>query len=182
MQDILDNADGAMQKSLESLRRDLGTINTGRAMPSLLDTVRVECYGSYMQLTRVATVSAVDPLTLSVQVWDRSMVSSVEKAILTANLGFNPMVDGNIIKINIPKLSEERRKELCKTAKKYGEDKKVAVRNIRKDSLDKIKKIKDGFGEDVVKDYEKKIQNLTDKYVKEIDSLVSAKEKILLTI
>jgi ribosome recycling factor len=182
MQDILDNTDAAMQKSLEFLRKDLGTINTGRAMPSLLDAVRVECYGNYMQLSKVASISAIDSLTLSVQVWDKSMLSSVEKAILAANLGFNPLVDGNSIKINVPKLSEERRKELCKTAKKYGEDGKVSIRNIRKDSLDKIKKIKNGFGEDLVKDYEKKIQNLTDKYVKEIDSLVSAKEKILLTV
>jgi ribosome recycling factor len=108
-------------------------------------------------------------------------VQFVEKAILAANLGFSPLVDGTNIKINIPKLSEERRKDMCKTVKRYGEDRKVAIRNIRKESLDKIKKAKEGFGEDMIKDYEKKIQNLTDKYVKEIDLLVSAKEKAILT-
>ncbi|GHU29218.1 ribosome-recycling factor [Bacilli bacterium] len=181
MQEILDGADTAMQKALESLGRDLDTINTGRASPLLLERIRVECYGNSTPIGKIASVSVPDSMTLSVQVWDRSVVSNVEKAILAANLGFNPIVDGTTIRINIPKLSEERRKELCKVVKKYGEDRKVTVRNIRKDSLEKIKKVKSNFGEDLVKDFEKKVQNLTDKYVKEIDNLVTAKEKSLLT-
>jgi ribosome recycling factor len=181
MQDILDNADAMMQKATEFLKKDLSAINTGRATPSLLEKVKVECYGDYMPVDRVASVSVVDSMTISAQVWDKSLVHDVEKAILAANLGFNPIVDGAIIRINIPKLSEERRKELCKIVKKHGEDRKVTIRGIRKDSLEKIKKVKSNFGEDLVKDFEKKIQNLTDRYVKEIDDIVAAKEKSLLT-
>lgn len=182
MQEILNNTDSLMSKAIDTLKRDLATVNTGRATPSLLDTIRIECYGSFMPLNQMSNVSVLDSSTLLIQVWDRSMVSHVEKGIQNANLGFNPMVDGTSIRINIPKLSEERRKELCKIVKRYGEDRKIAVRNIRKDSLEKIKKIKKDFSEDFVKDSENKVQELTDKHTKNIDLLVSAKEKDLLTI
>ena len=135
-----------------------------------------------MPLKQVANVSVSDATSLLISVWDKSMVSHVEKAIIAANLGLNPMVDGMSIRINIPKLSEERRKELCKIVKKYGEDKKIAIRNIRKDSLEKIKKIAKEYSEDLVKDNEKRIQDLTDKYCKNSDDLVALKEKDLLTI
>jgi ribosome recycling factor len=181
MQDILNATDTAMRRAVDSLEKDLGTINTGRATPSLLDTVMVECYGSYTQLSKMASITAPDPLTLVVQPWDKSLLSATEKAIMAANLGFSPSPEGGLLRISIPKLSEERRKELCKVAKKYGEDRKVTVRNIRKDSLDKIKKSKNGVSEDLVKDTEKKVQETTDKYVKEIDGLVAQKEKNLLT-
>lgn len=182
MQEILNNTDNLMLKAVEALKRDLATVNTGRATPSLLDTIRVECYGNFMPLNQVSNVSVLDSSTLLIQVWDRSMISHVEKGIQNANLGFNPMVDGTSIRINIPKLSEERRKELCKIVKRYGEDKKIAVRNVRKDSLEKIKKIKKDFSEDFVKDSEDKIQELTDKHIKNIDLLVASKENDLLVI
>ncbi|MDR3078468.1 MAG: ribosome recycling factor [Rickettsiales bacterium] len=182
MQDILNDTETMMQRALESLGKDLATVNAGRATPSLLDRVMVDCYGDRTPLSRVAAISVPDPLTLSLQIWDRSIVSNVEKAILAANLGFNPVVDGLSIRINIPKLSEERRRELCKLVRKYGEDRKVSIRNLRKDSLEKIKKIKSNFGEDLVRDFEKKVQNLTDKYAKTVDDMVSTREKNLMTV
>lgn len=182
MEDIINTTNDLMNKAIESLKRDLGTVSTGRANVNLLDTVKVESYGTFMPLKQVANVSVSDATTLLISVWDKSMVSHVEKAIIAANLGLNPMVDGMSIRINIPKLSEERRKELCKIVKKYGEDKKIAIRNIRKDSLEKIKKIAKEYSEDFVKDNEKRIQDLTDKYCKNSDDLVALKEKDLLTI
>ena len=141
MQEILTNTESLMIKAIESLKRDLGTVSTGRANPNLLDTVKVESYGSYMPLKQVANVSVSDSSTIVVQAWDKSTVPHIEKAIIAANLGLNPMADGMTIRINIPKLSEERRKELCKVVKRYGEDKKIAIRNARKDGLEAIKKI-----------------------------------------
>lgn len=182
MQEILHNTENLMIKAIDSLKRDLGTVSTGRANPNLLDTVKVESYGSYMPLKQVANVSVSDSSTIVVQAWDKSTVSHIEKAIIAANLGLNPMVDGMTIRINIPKLSEERRKELCKVVKRYGEDKKVAIRNARKDGLESIKKIAKEHSEDLVKDTEKEVQNLTDKYCKNVDDLVAIKEKDLLTI
>lgn len=182
MQEILHNTENLMIKAIDSLKRDLGTVSTGRANPNLLDTVKVESYGSYMPLKQVANVSVSDSSTIIVQAWDKSTVSHIEKAIIAANLGLNPMVDGMTIRINIPKLSEERRKELCKVVKRYGEDKKVAIRNARKDGLESIKKIAKEHSEDLVKDTEKEVQNLTDKYCKNVDDLVAIKEKDLLTI
>ncbi len=182
MEDIINTTNDLMNKAIESLKRDLGTVSTGRANVNLLDTVKVESYGTFMPLKQVANVSVSDATTLLISVWDKSMVSHVEKAIIAANLGLNPMVDGMSIRINIPKLSEERRKELCKIVKKYGEDKKIAIRNIRKDSLEKIKKIAKEYSEDLIKDNEKRIQDLTDKYCKNSDDLVALKEKDLLTI
>lgn len=182
MQEILTNTENLMIKAIESLKRDLGTVSTGRANPNLLDTVKVESYGSYMPLKQVASVSVSDSSTIVVQAWDKSTVSHIEKAIIAANLGLNPMVDGMTIRINIPKLSEERRKELCKVVKRYGEDKKIAIRNARKEGLENIKKIAKEHSEDLVKDTEKEVQNLTDKYCKNVDDLVAIKEKDLLTI
>lgn len=182
MQEILHNTENLMIKAIDSLKRDLGTVSTGRANPSLLDTVKVESYGSYMPLKQVASVSVSDSTTIVVQAWDKSTVSHIEKAIIAANLGLNPMVDGMTIRINIPKLSEERRKELCKVVKRYGEDKKIAIRNARKEGLENIKKIAKEHSEDLVKDTEKEVQNLTDKYCKNVDDLVAIKEKDLLTI
>ena len=129
-----------MEDTMNSLKRDMDSISTGRATPNLLDPVKVEVYGSFMPLSQVASVSVPEATTLSIQVWDRENLRAVEKAIINSNLGFNPLVDGMTIRIMIPKLSEERRKEMVKLAKKYGEDKKVAVRNVRRDALDDFKK------------------------------------------
>ena len=171
-----------MNKAIESFTKDLNSVSTGRATPSLLDTVRVESYGSFMPINQVSNISVSDASTITIQPWDKSMVSPIEKAIIAANLGFTPKVDGPIIRINVPKLTEERRKELSKLVKKYGEDKKVSIRNDRRDAIDEIKKKKSEFSEDDVKKFNDKIQTLTDDFIKKIDSMVSEKEAEIMKI
>ena len=171
-----------MNKAIQSLKHDLNSVSTGRATPSLLDTVKVESYGSFMPLNQISNISIPDASTISIQPWDKSMVSPIEKAIIAANLGFTPKVDGLIIRINVPRLTEERRKELSKLVKKYGEDKKVSIRNDRRDALDEIKKKKDEFSEDDVKKFNDKIQTLTDDFIKKIDVMVLEKEKEIMKI
>ena len=133
-------------------------------------------------LSQAATVSAPDATTISVQVWDKGNVAAVEKGIINANLGFNPMTDGQLIRISVPKLSEERRKEFAKLAKKYGEDKKVSVRNARRDALDQVKKMEKEISKDEVHNIQEEIQKITDSYVKKIDDMVAQKEKDIMTI
>ena len=171
-----------MSKSVEHLKNNFLSVNTGRATPDLLSTVRVDFYGSIMPLNQVSNITVSDALTLGVQVWDKSMVQAVEKAITTANLGFNPRVDGQILRINVPRLTEERRKELCKLTKKYGEDAKVSIRNVRRDALEEIKKNKSDYSEDEIKKFNTDIQNLTDEYIENIDNIVSIKEKDIMTV
>jgi ribosome recycling factor len=171
-----------MEDTMNSLQRDLGSISTGRANPAALDTVKAEVYGSMMPLNQLATVSAADSSTIVVQVWDKSNVKAVEKGIINSNLGFNPLVDGQLLRIAIPKLSEERRKELVKLAKKYGEDKKVAIRNIRRDTLDDFKKHEKELGKDASHGFSEIIQKITDEFVKKIDDEVLIKEKELLKV
>lgn len=171
-----------MEDTMGSLTRDLDSISTGRANPAALDTVKAEVYGSLMPLNQLASVSTADASTLTVQVWDRSNVKAVEKGIINSNLGFNPMVDGQLLRISIPKLSQERRLELCKLAKKYGEDKKIAIRNIRRDSIDDLKKLEKDLGKDTIHGHSEAIQKITDEYVKKIDDEVSKKEKDLMKV
>ena len=171
-----------MSKSVEHLKNNFLSVNTGRATPDLLSTVRVDFYGSIMPLNQVSNITVSDALTLVVQVWDKSMVQAVEKAITTANLGSNPRVDGQILRINVPRLTEERRKELCKLTKKYGEDAKVSIRNVRRDALEEIKKNKSDYSEDEIKKFNTDIQNLTDEYIENIDNIVSIKEKDIMTV
>lgn len=174
-------AEKKMDSTIDALKRDLGSISTGRATPNLLDPVKVEVYGSHMPLSQMATISTPDATTISIQVWDKGNVNAVEKAIVNANLGFNPRVDGTLMRIQVPGLTEERRREFTKLAKKYGEDKKVSIRNARREAIDSAKKA-DGISEDEVKGFEGKIQKLTDEFVKKIDDLVSKKEKDIMTI
>lgn len=171
-----------MQGVISSLNRDLDSISTGRANPSLLDTVRAEVYGSLMPLSQLATISTPDATTLNIQVWDKSNVKAVEKGIINSNLGFSPVVDGMLLRISIPKLSGERRQELSKLAKKYGEDKKVIARNIRRDILDEFKKHEKELGKDQSHAFSEIIQKITDEFVIKIDELISKKEKELTTI
>lgn len=171
-----------MEKAIQSFKKDLNSVSTGRATPNLLDTIRVESYGNFMPLNQISNISIPDASTLSIQPWDKSMVSHIEKAISAANLGFTPKVDGTIIRINIPRLTEERRRELSKLVKKYGEDKKVSIRNDRRDALDEVKRKKDEFSEDDVKRFSDKIQTLTDDFIKKIDSMVSEKETEIMKI
>ncbi len=138
--ELADKTRKKMEDTMNSLKRDMDSISTGRATPSLLDPIKVEVYGNFSPISQVASISVPEATTLSIQVWDRENLRAVEKAIINANLGFNPMVDGMTIRIMIPKLSEERRKDMVKLAKKYGEDKKVAARNVRRDVLDDFKR------------------------------------------
>ncbi len=182
--ELADKARYRMDDIMSFLKRDLDSISTGRANPALLDTVRVEAYGEFMSLLQVASISTPDASTITVQAWDKSMVKPIEKAILNSNLGFNPMIDGQVLRIVIPKLSEERRRDLVKLAKKYGEDKKVAVRNSRRDVLDDFKKREKELGasKDDAHSFADVIQKLTDEYVKKIDDAVLVKEKELMKV
>lgn len=182
MENIFNNAKNSMEKTISALKKDLNSVSTGRASPNLLDTVRVEAYGNFVPLNQIANVSVPDASTISIQPWDKSMVNPINKAIMDANLGFTPKIDGTILRISIPKLTEERRKELVKLVKKYGEDKKVSVRNDRRDAMDEIKKQKTSVSEDEIKRANDKIQTLTDEYTKKIDDMVAEKEKEILKI
>ncbi len=171
-----------MHGAVEALRHDLGGLRTGRASTTLLEPVHVEVYGASMPLIQVATVSAPEPRMLSVQVWDRSNVGAVEKAIRSAGLGLNPMTDGQNIRLPIPDLTEERRKELAKLASQYAEKAKIAVRNVRRDGMDALKtdEKKHEISQDEHKRLEHEVQKLTDDTIKEIDQVVAAKEKEIL--
>ena len=171
-----------MTGAVDALKHDLGGLRTGRASTTLLDPVNVEVYGSHMPLTQVATVSAPEPRMLSVQVWDKSNVSSVEKAIRSAGLGLNPINDGQTLRLPIPDLTEERRKELAKIASQYAEKARIAARNVRRDGMDSLKvdEKKNVFGEDERKRHETELQKVTDKTIADIDAAASSKEKEIL--
>lgn len=173
-----------MAKSLESLKTDFGGLRAGRAHASLLDGIMVEAYGSPAPLAQVGSVSVPDARTLSVSVWDKGVAKAVEKAIRESDLGLNPVSDGQLIRIPIPPLSEERRKELVKVASKYAEQSKIAIRNVRRDALDGIKKLKKDnlISEDDEKRFETEIQKLTDDSIKKIDEELSRKEKDILQV
>ena len=171
-----------MHGAVEVLKHDLNGLRTGRASTALLDPVTVEVYGANMPLNQVATVSAPEPRLLSVQVWDRSNISAVEKAIRNAGLGINPITDGQNIRLPIPDLTEERRKELAKLAHQYAEKAKVAVRNVRRDGMDALKQDekKKDISEDEHKRLDTEVQKLTDDSIKEIDEILAAKDKEIL--
>lgn len=171
-----------MQGALESLKSDLSGLRTGRANTSLLDPIQVEVYGVMMPLNQVATVSAPEPRLLSVQVWDKSNMTPVEKAIRSAGLGINPIVDGQNIRLPIPDMTEERRKELVKLAHQYAEKAKIAVRNVRRDGNDDLKadEKKKEISEDDRKRLETEVQKLTDGLIADIDTALAAKEKEIL--
>lgn len=173
-----------MEKSLDALKTDFGGLRAGRAHASLLDGIMVDAYGSLTPIAQVGTISVPDARCLSVSVWDRGLAKSVEKALRESDLGLNPASDGQLIRIPIPPLSEERRKELVKIAGKYSEQSKVAVRNIRRDALDGIKKLKkdNQISEDEEKRYENEIQKLTDETIKKIDEAYSSKEKDIMQV
>ena len=172
-----------MKGAVESLKSDLGGLRTGRANTSLLDPVMVEVYGSMMPLNQVATVSAPEPRMLSVQVWDKANVTAVEKGIAKANLGLNPMADGQNVRLPMPDLTQERRKELAKLAGQYAEQAKIAIRNVRRDGMEALKEDekKKEISEDERKRSEDEVQKLTDTYVAEADATAAQKEKEILT-
>lgn len=182
--DILHDAEVKMKKAIEVCREEFARIRSGKATSALLDGVKVEYYGTMTPLRQIANVSTPDVHTISVQPYDKSGLAAIEKAVLTANLGFNPVNDGNVIRIPIPPLTEERRKELVKIVKQLAENQKIAVRNVRRDANEHLKKLLKGehISEDDVKRSEQETQKLTDKYIKEIDSLVVLKEKEIMEV
>jgi ribosome recycling factor len=174
--------DRRMHGALEVLKHDLAGLRTGRASTALVDPIQVEVYGAMMPITQVATISVPEPRLLSVQVWDRSNISAVEKAIRNAGLGINPIVDGQLIRLPIPDLTEERRKELAKLAGQYAEKARVAVRNVRRDGMDALKadEKKHEISEDEHKRHSAEVQKLTDSVIAEIDAAAHAKEQEIL--
>jgi len=173
-----------MMKTLDSLSFQYSSVRAGRANSAVLDTIRVDYYGTPTPINQMATVASPDPRTLTIQPWDKSTLKSIEKAIMTSELGINPQNDGRIIRLVFPMLTEERRKELQKTVRKYSEDAKVAIRNIRRDAMEffKAQKKKSEITEDDLKDIEKDLQELTDEYAKEIEKMSAKKEKELAEI
>src|SRR6266852_4874658 len=173
-----------MQGAIQLLKQELGGLRTGRASPGLLEHVQVEAYGTHMPLNQVATISVPEPRLISVQVWDRSMVHAVEKAIAASNLGLTPSTEGQILRLRIPELNEERRKELVKVAHKYAEAARVAVRHVRRDGLDMVKKLEKNheISEDDQERLANDVQKATDGTISEIDQLLAAKEKEILTV
>lgn len=184
VKDILTKAEEKMAKTIHVLKSDLATMKAGRANPTILDRVEVEYYGSMMPINQVANVSAPEPRIILIQPWEKSTLKAIEKAILKSDLGLNPTNDGSVIRLLIPELTEETRKNLVKQVKKSGEDAKVAVRSIRREANDKIKALKkDGtISEDDLKKNEDDIQKKTDNFIKEIDKIVETKEKEIMSI
>lgn len=173
-----------MEKTMEVLNGSFGSVRAGRASAKVLDRISVEYYGVDTPIAQVASISSPDARTLVIQPWDSSLLKLIEKAIQCSDLGINPQNDGKIIRLVFPQLTEERRKDLTKQVKKYSEDAKVAVRNVRRDGMDAIKKAvkKNEMTEDDQKDAEKELQDLTDKYIKKVDELCAVKEKELMEL
>ena len=172
-----------IEKSISFLKEDLNTLRAGRANPAILDKVMVDYYGSRTPINQMAAVSVAEARILVVQPWDVSTLKSIEKAILASDVGITPTNDGKVLRLVFPQLTEDRRKELCKSVKKYGEESKVAVRSIRRDSIEKFKAMKKNseITEDDLKDCEKKVQNLTDDFCAQIDKMVAEKEKEIMS-
>ena len=184
MQELIKNTEERMNKTIAVLERDYKSIRAGRANASVLDRITVDYYGVPTPIEQMAAVSTPEPRVLMIQPWDATTLKPIEKAILTSDIGINPQNDGRVIRLSFPPLTEERRKEIVKDVKKFAEDAKVAVRNTRRDAIDKLKALKkaNSITEDDVANGEKKIQNITDKYCKEADELAVIKEKEILEI
>jgi len=181
---VKSQAQEKMEKAIQVLKKDLITIRAGRANPAILEKVQVEYYGTEMPINQMANISTPDPRSLVIQPWDKSALSEIERAILKSELGLTPSNDGNVIRISIPPLTEERRAELVKVARKMGEEAKVAIRNVRRDANDDIKKMeKNGeVPEDESRRGQEEIQKLTDRFIKEVDQVVAGKEKEILEV
>lgn len=180
----LDNIKQRMEGALSSMSKDFDGLRTGRASASLLDNIKVEVYGSEMPLNQVGTVSVLEARMLGVNVWDKGNVAAVEKAIINSGLGLNPITEGQSMRIPMPQVTEERRKEMTKVAAKYAEDTRIAVRNVRRDGMDKIKKLQNdkAISEDDGKFYSEDVQKLTDEFISKIDAELDAKNKEIMTV
>lgn len=180
---IMDDTDASMAKAIKHLETELLKIRAGKANPQILDGITVDYYGSLTPLSQVANVSVVDARTLTVQPWEKNMLQPIERAIINSNIGLNPQNDGLIIRLFLPPLTEERRREFVKKANAEGEFSKVAIRNIRRDAIELIKKLqKDGLSEDAAKDAEKDVQVITDKYIAQIEKHLVSKEKEIMAV
>lgn len=182
LDDILLEAEEKMMKTEEVVQNEFAGVRTGKASPSLVENLLVEVYGSQMRIRELAGITAPEPRMLMIQPWDMSSIQPIEKAIQKSNMGLNPAVQGKFIRIVLPELSTERRIEFTKIVKKMAEDGRVAVRHVRRDALEQLKKEKDGVTEDQVEAAEKEIQKLTDQYSAKIDTHVTAKEKEIMTV
>lgn len=178
---IIEMSTEQMDKSIQRLERSLLKIRAGRANPSMLDSVKVEYYGSLTPLSQISSINTPDARTISVQPWEKNMISEIEKAIINGGLGLNPQNNGDVVMINIPPLTEERRKDLVKSARAEGEDAKISIRSARKDANDEIKGL-DGISEDFVKDAEAEVQIITDKYAKKVEDVLNKKEVEILQV
>ncbi len=182
-QAVIDAVKEKMQSAVTYLDEDLKTYRAGKANPAVFNSVVVNYYGTMTPIPQVASITTPDAKTMLIQPWDRNLIHPVEKAIMDANLGFTPQNNGEVIRINIPALTEERRKELVKKARTAGESAKVGVRNARRDAIDALKKLqKEGLPEDTEKDFEDEVQKLTDTYSKKVEDILSAKEKEIMTV
>ena len=180
---IISDTQATMQKALNHLEAELVKIRAGKANPTMLDGIMADYYGNPTAINQIANISVLDARTISVQPWEKNMLQPIERAITMANIGINPQNDGNIIRLFLPPLTEERRKELVKRCNTEGEHAKVAIRNIRRDSIEAIKKLqKDGLSEDISKDAEKEAQDLTDKYILLVEKHLEAKEKEIMAV
>ncbi|MBR2649728.1 MAG: ribosome recycling factor [Sediminibacterium sp.] len=180
---ILDDARESMQKGIAHLEAELVKIRAGKASPAMLDGIHVDYYGAPTPINQVANVTILDARTVSIQPWEKNMLAPIERSIMAANIGITPQNDGNQIRLFMPPLTEERRKELFKKASAEGEQSKVAIRNIRRDAIEQVKKLqKDGLSEDEAKDAETSIQELTDKYIVLVDKHLAAKEKEMMSV
>lgn len=179
MDEVLDDCREKMDKAIASLEKDLAKLRTGRASVGLVDGITVEYYGTMTPLNQLASISIPDSRTIAIQPWDRNVFSGIEKAIMKSDLGLNPISDGKIIRINIPPLTEERRKDLVKMAKKYSEDAKVALRNVRREANDNLKRMKNDkdLTEDEMHKGHEEVQKITDSYVSKVDRILAEKEK-----
>ena len=184
MKEIQNKLQQQMDKTIEALKHEFSTIRAGRANAQMLDKIRVDYYGTPTPINQVGSISVPEPRTLMINPWDKSAMKDIETAIRNSDLGLNPTNDGEVIRLNVPALTEERRKELCKQAKKASEDFKVRIRNERRDANDKLKKLeKEGeITEDDLKKAQDNVQKMTDKYTKEIDTLLDAKEKDIMAV
>lgn len=184
MKEVLNRAEEKMQKTLGNLKNEFASIRAGRANPAVLDKVLVDYYGTPTPINQMAAVSVSEARVLVIQPWDKNLIKEIEKAIQASDIGINPANDGSVIRLTFPQLTEDRRKELVRDLKKYGEDAKVAIRSIRRDANDKLKTMKKNseLTEDDLKQGEDKTQKLTDKYIKNIDEVVAEKEKEVLSI
>ena len=184
MKQVFNKTNESMQKSLNALAKDYAAIRAGRANPAVLDKVMVDYYGAPTPINQLAAVSVAEARTLVIQPWDISVLKDIEKAIQTSEIGINPQNDGKIIRLIFPPLTEDRRREIVKDIAKMGEDSKVSIRTIRRDAIDKLKKMKkdSAITEDDLKQAEKQVQDLTDKFCKEIDDLSSEKQKEIMSL